>query len=133
MDYVSLLDSEGVSYIAFNFENCEQIIFSSDNIRKFNMKNIQQHDDCWEVGWLDLEIDNQANGYYTTLGYDPKTTSFNRILFRHDIVSMEMHKNTGDVLILQVAYQENEKGYNDAEKTYIDKKQQLHIEIGEKK
>lgn len=133
MDYVSLLESEGINYIAFNFENCEQIIFSSENIRKLNMKNIQQHDDCWEVGWLDLEIDNQANGYYTTLGYSPKTTSFNRILFRHDIVSMEMHKNTGDVLILQVMYQENKKGFNSVEKTYIDKRQQLHIEIGEKK
>ena len=133
MDYVSCLSSEGIDYATFIFENCEQIVVLSKHIRKFNIGNIHQSDELWEASWLDIVIDNQANGYYTTLGYDSKTTSFNRILWRHDIVAVEIHKNTGDRLKIWVEYIEDADGYNAVENTYIDESQQLHIEIGDKK
>lgn len=129
MDYVSCLNSEGIDYITFIFENCEQIVISTEHIKQLKLEGIQECE-LWEVSWLDVIIDKQANGYYTTLGYDPKTTSFNRILYRHDIVAMEMHKNTGDRLQLHVMYKENEKGFNNVETTYIDNNHQLHIQIG---
>lgn len=129
MDVSNLLQQEGVDFIIINFENCEQISISSDHINRLYIDQIIQEDDMYFVNELQIVIDSNGDGYYSSLGYNPKMTKFNRILYRADIVSIDIHKNTNDSIELLIPYVEGWNGFNASQKTYIGKNNELHIEV----
>lgn len=131
MDCFFLLEKD-IDSVRINFENCEQIEILTCDIIKLSLGTIHNDKEYISVDNLNFVINPNANLPYTAEWcplYSPKMTTFDRIFLRSDIVSTDIHKKTGEHLELWVPYKENEKGFNSAEKCYIGKNGELHIEI----
>ncbi len=127
MEHVSYFQLADVDFIAINFENCEQIEIPADKIRELSVK---QAGDGKEVGGIHAILEPECNVHYSCMGHSSEMTSFDRILSRLDIVSIDVHKDAGEAMELRVPYEEDDRGYNAAERCHLGETGELHVEIG---
>lgn len=126
--------TENIDFVRINFENCEQIKIPVRDIVRLSLGSLNNDEEFVAADSIILVIDPAANIPYVQevpFDYSSDMTTFQRILFRADVVSIDIHKTTGENLEVWLPYKENEKGFNAAEHCYIGKNAELHIEIKE--
>ena len=133
MDCFFLL-AKDIDFVRINFENYTHIDISTHNIINLVIGNFNYENETLLTDNLNFILAPGAN-ISCRFGYYPLPQScifvFDRILLQSDIVSIEIHKNTGENLEIWIPYEEDERGFNAAQNCYIGKTGELHIEIKE--
>lgn len=105
---------EQVNYFIIRFENLEEIKVNICDVVYFNLGEItcvDKNDGIFSTENVEMIINEGANNYYMTYGLTSDLTSFQRILQRLDITSIEISTST-DRYEIFVPYEEDEKGFN---------------------
>lgn len=130
MDCFFLL-AKDIDFVRINFENYVHIDIPTQNIINLTIGNLNEDDENLSTDSLDFILAPAAN-VLCKFEYYPlplKCFAFDRIFLRSDIISIEIHKNTGENLEIWIPYKENARGFNAVQNCYIGKTGELHIEI----
>lgn len=108
------LSKEQIKYFIIRFENLEEIKVNICDVLYFNLGEIvciDKNDGAFSTESIEMIIDEEANDYYIAYGLVSNLTSFQRILQRSDITSIEVLTPT-DRYEIFVPYEEDENGFN---------------------
>lgn len=108
------LSREQIKYFIIRFENLEEIKVNIYDVLYFNLGKItciNKNDGTFSTESVEMIIDKKANDYYVVYGLASELTSFQRILRRLDITSIEISTLT-DRYEVFVPYKEDKNGFN---------------------
>lgn len=127
-----------LSHINIVFENVDFVTIKTSNIEQLLIDNISESKHLYnqhvitslKCEQLHLVLKNQCKNQKTHFqeNYeDDSSTLFSRMLKYNDIVTIELHYKNKTQEIIYVPYDGNEENKN--QKTYIDKQDNLVVEI----